>query len=175
VNEILSIMKPIATTIWGIRAGQTGEADTLFLTKSVVALGLAAIGSLDIGQADFTSIKIKIRKLYPTKTPTAVARNASQLFHFFHDISIGDLMIYPSRIDRQVHIGRIDGSYYFDSSIHRGFPHRRSVTWLVMTPRTTFSQGARYEMGSATSLFQIKRHSDEFRDAIRKRITKISR
>src|SRR5258708_5002195 len=94
-NEILSIMKKIATAIWCIRAGQTGEADTLFLAKSVVALGLAEIGSLDISQADLTLIKLRIRKLYPTKTPTAVARNANQLFHFFHDISIGDLMIYP--------------------------------------------------------------------------------
>jgi restriction system protein len=158
-------MKPIATTVWGIRAGQTGEADTLFLTESVVALGLPGIGSLDLGQDDFTSIKIKIGKLCLTKTPTGVARNASQLFHFLHDISIGDLMIYPSRIDRQVHIGRIRGSYYFDSSIHPDFPHRRSVTWLVTTPRTTFSQGALYEMGSATTFFQIKRNSDEFRTA----------
>src|SRR5665213_1369489 len=141
--------------VWGIRAGTLGDADTLFLTKGVVALGLEKIGTLNIGSADRALIKIKIQKLYPAKTPTAVGRNSGQLFHFFHDVTVGDLMIYPSRIDHQVHIGRVNGSYYFDSSIHGDFPHRRPVKWLVTVPRTHFSQGARYEIGAATSLFRV--------------------
>jgi len=36
------------------------------------------------------------------------------------------------------------------------------VKWLKSFPRTHFSQGALYEIGSALSFFQVKNYADEF-------------
>jgi restriction system protein len=38
--------KASETTLWGIHAGSTGDADTLFKTKNVVAVGWPAMGSM---------------------------------------------------------------------------------------------------------------------------------
>ena len=158
-------MNKLEPTIWGIRAGEAGEAHKLFVERSVVALGLEKIGELEQGRADRQSIKNALKASYPEKSALAVARNAGQLLHFFQDMSVGDLAVYPSRIDRKILIGRIEGPYYHDSSTNAAYPHRRPVTWLVSVSRSHFSQEARFEMGSATALFQIKRHAGEFRSA----------
>lgn len=41
-----------------------------------------------------------------------------------------------------------------------------SVKWLRHLPRTAFSQGALYEIGSAMSLFSVKNYADEFLAAL---------
>lgn len=165
-----SRMKPDHPTVWGIRAGETGDADALFLTEHVVALGLEKIGDLQKNNVMLrSSIKTAIADCYPEKTIMAVRRNAGQLFHFFHDTAVGDLMVYPSRIDRQIHIGRVEGPYYHDPSIHARYPHRRRVKWLVTVPRIQLSKEALFEAGSATAFFQIRRHASEFWDATRRK------
>ncbi len=44
----------------------------------------------------------------------------------------------------------------------------RRVKWLKHMPRTVFSQGALYEIGSAMSFFSVNNYADEFIDAIDK-------
>ena len=53
----------------------------------------------------------------------------------------------------------------YDKIIESGYPHLRLVKWLCSIPRTKFSQGALYEIGSALSFFQIKNYVEEFRAA----------
>lgn len=81
-------------------------------------------------------------------------------------MEIGDLIVYPSKQDRQMHIGRIAGSYRYDPKLSELYPQQRAVKWLAHVPRTKFSQGALYEIGSAMSFFQVKNYADEFRAAI---------
>jgi restriction system protein len=40
------------------------------------------------------------------------------------------------------------------------------VKWLKDVPRTRFSQGALYEIGSALGFFQVKNYAEEFRTAL---------
>jgi restriction system protein len=75
----------------------------------------------------------------------------------------GDLVIYPYKPDSTVNFGRVEGDYYYDQAapLHR---NRRKVAWLrTGVPRAEFSKGARYEMGSAVTLFVVKTHAEEFR------------
>jgi restriction system protein len=154
------------TTIWVIRAGETGDADALFLSKNVVALSLGAIGSLKaIAPPRRAALKLALLRHYPQISTIARNRNAGQLFRFFQSVQVGDLMVYPSRVDRKVHIGRVTGSYYFDEGFLPKYPHRRSVAWLTVVSRDVFSPKALLEMGAATTFFQIRRHVDEFRAA----------
>lgn len=159
-------MKTDIQTIWGIHAGRTGDADTLFLRKNCVAVGWGKMGNLGPIKADRESFKARVAEIYPEKKLGAIPNNAGQLFRFVHEMKKGDLVIYPSKRDNQIHIGEITGVYKYDPVIEPGYPNIRHVKWLKVIPRTKFSQGALYEIGSAMSLFQIKNYAEEFRAVI---------
>jgi restriction system protein len=114
---------------------------------------------------DRDAFKIAVAKTYPDIKPGAIPNNAGQLFRFVHEVKSGDLVVYPSKLDRHVHIGRVAGDYRYDSTTNGGYPHQRPVKWLSELPRTTFSQGALYEIGSAISFFRVKTYVEEFRAA----------
>ncbi|MDY6826607.1 MAG: hypothetical protein SVV67_05450 [Bacillota bacterium] len=144
-------------TLWGIHAGKTGDADYLFLRHNVVALGWNKIGDLSIISSDRESFKQSILQAYPNKKPMAVANNAGQLYRFVHEMKTGDLIVYPAKRERMIHIGKVTGDYRYDNSKLANYPHHRPISWLKKVPRTTFSQGALYEIGSAMSFFSGKK------------------
>jgi restriction system protein len=151
-----------ASTMWGVHAGATGDADTLFLQQKVVAIGWTPFG--DLSQCHTRDeYKKRYAKLYPQAKPQGVATSAGQLFRFVREMQVGDLIVYSSRVTREVHLGRVTGPYQYRPDAHSGYPNRRPVEWLAVVPRTQFTQGALFELGSAMSLFQIKTFADEFR------------
>lgn len=161
-------MKPDSSdaNIWGIHAGKTGDADRLFLTGNCIAVGWAKMGDLSLLSPDREAFKARVAEVYPEKKPGAIPNNAGQLYRFVHEIQIDDFVVYPSKRDRHIHLGRVRGAYRFDMASEPGYPNVRAVTWLRSLPRTHFSQGALYEIGSAMSLFLVKNYADEFRVAI---------
>lgn len=152
--------------IWGIHGGKHSEADDLFLKHKVIALGWDEMGDLGALGANREAFKAKIASTYPADKAASIPVNAGQVFRFVHEIKVGDLVVYPSKRDRNVHIGEITGAYRYDPSGQHEFPNRRAVKWLKALPRTAFSQGALYEIGSALSFFQVKNFADEFRAAV---------
>ncbi|MDK9724583.1 MAG: restriction endonuclease [Sterolibacteriaceae bacterium MAG5] len=156
-------MKPVESSLWGIHAGKTGDADTLFLKKHCVALGWAKIGDLSIIKADREAFKTKVAAAYLDAKPGAIPNNAGQLYRFVHELKAGDLVVYPSKRDRMIHVGCVEGGYEYDPKTEPGYPHRRKVAWLKSVPRTHFSQGALYEIGSAMSFFAVKNYAEEYR------------
>jgi len=152
--------------LWGIHAGETGDANALFLQHNVVAIGWKEMGDLATLKADREEFKKRLSQCRPNTKPGAIPVNAGQLFRFVHEMQSGDLVAYPSKQDRQVHIGRVEGGYQYNPGIDPGYHHHRAVTWLKHVPRTVFTQGAIYEIGSAMSLFQIKNYADEFRAVV---------
>lgn len=153
-------------TLWGIHGGKTGDADSLFLKHGAVALGWPQVGDLSALPDDREAFKALIATTYPEKTPTQVANNAGQLYRFVHEMAVGDLVAYPSKRDRHIHVGRVTGPYRHASKPEPGYTHHRPVEWLGDFPRTRFSQGALYEIGSALSFFQIKNYADEYDAAL---------
>jgi restriction system protein len=91
---------------------------------------------------------------------------AGQLFRFAHEAKTGDVIVYPSKQDRHVHIGEIVGPFKYDPDTSPAYPQQRSVKWLRSIPRTQFSQGALYEIGSALTFFQVRQFADEFLAAL---------
>ncbi len=154
------------TPIWGIHAGKTGDADSLFLKRNCIAVGWIKMGDLTALKPDRDAFKSRVTEVYPEKKPGAIPNNAGQLFRFVHEMKSGDLVVYPSKRDRQIHLGRVEGNYRYDPNTEPGYPHMRAVKWLRAVPRTQFSQGALYEIGSAMSLFLVKNYVDEFRAAV---------
>ena len=154
------------TTIWGIHGGKTGDADGLFLKQKYIGIGWDKVGDLSQLAADREAFKAAVSAAYPNKKPGAIPNNAGQLFRFVHEIQVGDIVAYPSKQDRQIHLGNIIGEYKYDPTLEPGYPNIRQVDWTIAVPRTHFTQGALYEVGSAMSLFQVKNYSDEFYAAI---------
>lgn len=153
-------------TIWGIHAGKTGDAHTLFKENNVVALGWMEMGDLGLLPPDREAFKAQLLKARPNKKEGYYPVATGQLFRFVHEVKPGDLVVYPSKHDRKVHIGEITGPYRYNPKIEPSYPHRRPVKWLRVFPRTQFSQGALYEIGSAMSFFQVKSFADEFLAAL---------
>lgn len=158
--------KSLDINIWGIHGGRTGEADGLFLKKNCIALGWAKMGDLSTLIPDREVFKSRVAETYPEYKPGAIPISAGQLLRFVHEMKPGDLVAYPSKRDRQIHLGRVEGDYHYDPKTEPRFPHVRSVEWLRAVPRTKFSQGALQEIGSAITLFLVKNYADEFRVAL---------
>jgi len=153
-------------TLWGIHAGRLGEADSLFLKKNVIAIGWHEMGDLTSIGADRDALKAKIAETYPKAKAGAIPVHGGLIYRFINEMRRGDLVIYPSKIDRQIHIGEVAGEFRHDPSVNREYPNVRDIEWLGEYPRTRFSQGALYEIGSAVTLFQVKNYADEFLAAL---------
>lgn len=148
-------------TVWGLHAGKHGDALSLFKQHNVVAIGWPKVPDLSKLKQDRDAYKAAVLAAYPAK-PMAVPVNAGQLFRFVNEVQKGQLVVFPSPVDRQIHIGEITGPYRYDPGPEPNYPHHRPVKWLTSLPRTQFSQGALHELGSAMSLFQVRNYAQEY-------------
>lgn len=150
-------------TFWGIHAGHSSEIDSQFKDKKVVAIGWNEMGDLSNTKTR-DNIKELYKKTYPEDEMGTVAICAGAIYRFVHEMKIGDIIIFPSRISREILIGKTVGNYKFDKN--GVYFHTRNVEWLKTFPRTKFSQGALYEIGAAMTFFQVKNNADEFAAAL---------
>ena len=156
-------MADIEKRIWGIHTYD----EALFLKDDKMAIGWKEIGNLREIQANRDDFKKKYVQVYPDASKGAVATCAGMLYRFCHEVQIGDYVVYPSKSDRMINIGEITGDYEFVPDAHE-YVQQRNVKWLKHIPRTSFSQGALYEIGSALSFFAVKNYADEFLSALDK-------
>ncbi len=154
------------TTIWGIHAGKTGDADTLFLKENYIGIGWDPMGDLAAIPPNRDAFKAAVSQVYGVEKPGAISNIAGQLFRFVHEMKPGDIIAYPSKLARQINLGRVTSDYRHAPTINPGYPNLREAKWSQAIPRTKFSQGALYEIGSAMSLFQIRNHADEYLAAL---------
>ncbi len=149
--------------VWGIHTLD----DNLFLKNNVIAIGWHDFGDLSKVIATRDAFKERYAQVYPNDKPGAIPTSAGMLYRFIHEIKIGDYVVFPSKVDRMVNIGVVEGEYtYVDSE--KEYVQQRKVKWLKHLPRTSFTQGALYEIGSAMSLFTVKNYADEYLAALDK-------
>src|ERR1017187_5431455 len=158
-------------TIWGIHGGRHGVADSLFLQRNVIALGWGPMGDVSGLAPDRASFRTAAEKAFPDRSPAQISVSFSQIYRFVYELNVGDIVVYPSKIDRQIHIGEVTGKYQFRPDLDPVHPQTRTVKWLKHVPRTAFSQGALYESGSAMTFFQIKTYAEEFLAALEGKAT----
>ena len=156
-------MADIEKKIWGIHTYD----EALFLKDDKMAIGWKEIGNLREIPANRDDFKKKYVQVYPDASKGAVATCAGMLYRFCHEVQIGDYVVYPSKSDRMINIGEISGDYEYVPDAHE-YVQQRNVKWLKHIPRTSFSQGALYEIGSALSFFAVKNYADEFLSALDK-------
>ena len=149
--------------IWGIHTMD----DYMFLNRDLIAIGWKAMGDLSKITPEREAFKEKYQQTYPDSKMQATANSAGMLFRFACEAKIGDYVVFPSKVDRQINIGTIEGDYVYSEN-EAEYVQTRKVKWLKHLPRTAFSQGALYEVGSAMSFFSIKNYADEYIAALSK-------
>jgi restriction system protein len=152
------------TTMWGVHNDQP-QLD--LVSNNFISIGWAEMGDLARIGDDKEAMKLAVAEAYPDIKRGAIAGTAGTLLSFACRMQPGDLVVYPYKPDSTLNFGRIESDYHYvaDAPLHR---NRRTVTWLKKgIPRTTFSQTARYEIGSALTVFRVKQHLDEFVDFLR--------
>lgn len=147
--------------IWGIHT----KDDALFLQKGVIAIGWKDMGDLGKIEADRDAFKEHYIKVYPYAKKGSVANCAGMLYRFAHEVQVGDYVVYPSKIDRMINIGVVESGYFHDGDAVE-YVQQHKVKWLKHLPRTAFSQGALYEIGSALTFFAVKNYADEYLAAL---------
>lgn len=145
------------TNIWGIH---NTNNEKLLLDDKVIALGWDKMGNLSTVRQDKKVYYDLYDKVYPENTKQSIAVSASIIFRFVNESKIGDYVVYPTKFNRMINIGQIESEYFFNET-ELQYPHQKKVKWLKQVPRTVFSQGALYEMGSFLSFFKIKNYAEE--------------
>jgi restriction system protein len=147
--------------MWGVHNDQP---QLELVENGFISIGWLEMGDLSVVGNDKEAMKAKVAATYPDIKPGAIPGTAGTLLTFVYRIQVGDLVVYPHRPDSTLNFGRVAGEYEY----HRELPlhrNRRKVEWLrTGVPRTDFSEGARFEVGSAITIFQVKRHVQEFLD-----------
>lgn len=147
------------TTVWGLH---NNHPDLDLVENGFVSIGWIEIGDLRKLGPGKEQMKALVARAYPTAKPGAIPVWAGVLIRFAFEMKPGDIVIYPYKPDSTLNFGRVESDYYYEDAapMHR---HRRRVAWLETgVPRAKFSKGARYEVGSAVTLFRVKTHATEF-------------
>jgi len=136
----------------------------LFIDSDVIAIGWSELGNIGLFDNNRDTFKKKYLETYPGDKKGKVAICAGQLYRFVHEVNVGDYVVFPSKSNREINIGVVEGEYSYNPNAD--YVNQRKVKWLKHLPRTAFSQGALYEIGSAMTLFMVKNYADEFLAAL---------
>ncbi len=148
--------------LWGIHTLD----DNLFLKQNIIAIGWYEIGDLNAIENSRDAFKARFQQVYSDAKKGAIPVGAGMLYRFCHEVHIGDYVVFPSKHDRMINIGEITGDYKYTPD-QPEYVQTRTVKWLKHLPRTAFTQGALYEVGSALTFFGIKNYADEFLSALK--------
>jgi len=157
-------------TAWLVRAGKYGEREDFALQNNVTAIGWDEL-------EDLSAIKTRdelaslLGKTYPDEKERTLMNWSRQLWDFFHNFKVGDLIAMPSKRRAVIFIGEVTGEYYYvndKSSISR---HLRSVKWLGELPRDKFDKDLLYSLSAPPTINRV--NVDKSEQRIRKMLTGI--
>lgn len=161
-------MTTIEKRIWGIHTWD----DNYFLKNNLIGIGWPKMGDISILENNRDKFKERFNEVYPNTKKGRINSGVGMLFRFLNEVQVGDYIILPSKLDRMINIGIITSNYYYEKT-QEEYVQQRTVKWIKHFPRTNFSQGALYELGSAMSFFSVKNHADEFLNAIDEKYKKV--
>ena len=145
--------------VWGVHMGRhVGDAP---IERGYVAIGWPEMGDLSRLEPSREAFKARYAEAYPDAKPGAVPIDAGTMFKFLHEIRDGDVVVYPSKEDRLVNIGRVGGPHRYAPDDPHGYPDHRPVEWLAAIPRSDLSQTTLSELGSYMTLFRVRRGAAE--------------
>jgi restriction system protein len=155
---------PTEQAIWGNHTAIDVGTDPVDM--GYAAVGWHEMGDLSAIPPDREAFKRKYEQTYGESRPRRVSVSAGQTYRFLHELAVGDVIVFPCKADRRIHIGRVSGEYQYCPDQSVIYPNRRPVSWLASVQREAFSQEALYEAGSFLTLFKISNYAEEFLAAL---------
>lgn len=147
--------------LWVVRAGDeiAGEVEK----ASLVAIGWEELGDLT-GCHSREEVKERYRQAYGELSEAKVAIGAGQVYRFIREIKIGDLVLTPLKVTREVLVGEITGDYAYDpKAISAHYPNVRKVIWKKKISRDDISVPFRNALGGIMTVFNLSSYLDEVR------------
>ncbi len=152
--------------VWGIRSGEHHfDGDALFTRRNYIGVGWSDAGDLMDIPADREAIKAHLYRThgkYPSVTDRMISTGCGTLLRFAHQAKVGDIVVYHSRDEGSIYVGRIASPYIFDSSLHPNVYHARKVEWLKVIQRERLSKRAQGQTGIRGQTFWEISYPDEF-------------
>lgn len=102
---------------------------------SYVAIGWEKMGDLTRIAPNREAFKAALAEAYPDKKAGVIPVDAGSMFKFLHEIKSGDIVVYPSKSDRMVNIGRFRETVEYVTDDRDEYPTHRHVDWLGHFPR----------------------------------------
>ena len=62
------------------------------------------------------AFKDKYIQAYPDAKKGSIATAAGMLYRFCYEVQVGDYVVFPSKSNREVNIGTVEGDYVYDPS-----------------------------------------------------------
>lgn len=153
---------------WGVRLGRGGEFVELAKNGNYVAIGWTKIKDLswlskrnlpDSGKKALVTYEKAYGKI-GSKLQRSIG--VGQIMKFVRGMSVGDFVLTPNSLTRQVLIGRIISGYFYAKQKDQcRYRHRRRVKWIKEISRDNLSQPLKNSLGSLLTVFQISGHDAE--------------
>lgn len=86
--------------IWGIH--MEWDDGTIPQETKDIAIGWSALGDLNALPSSRDAFKAALAKAYPDEKPGAVPVKAGVLYRFAKEVTPGDVIVYPCKVDRVV-------------------------------------------------------------------------
>lgn len=137
-----------------VRAGERGHLFTQFVEKQVVALGWNEIRSAET-LTDLGRLKAAMLQAYPGDKPSRIGMSAGQLYRFYTDIAVGDVVMTYDPVQREYMCGTVTSAPYLTSDSVLEYIHCRSVHWQTAIPRDSLSTKSKNSLGSIGTLFEL--------------------
>ena len=159
-------MNNLKQTIWVIRAGQNSAAHQLFLDNCLIVLAKQDMGDLRLIPKERSAFYATYASRHSDDGRVAITGIGGKFFRFIHEVRVGDLILYPCRLDKRIYFGEAIGTYYYNASPGEEHPHRRKVRWHGSFQKSALSISGRRELGAARTLFRFTKHVEALKRLI---------
>lgn len=154
-------MNKLTQILWVIRAGKNSEAHQLFIENGLIVLARQDMGNLRLLQKERTAFYAAYASHHHADGQVAIRGIGGKFFRFIHEVCVGNLILYPCRLDKRIYFGEVAGRYFYDDSHGEEYPHRRKVNWQGSFPKSALSEFGKRELGAARTFFRFTKNVEE--------------
>lgn len=141
--------------IWMVRAGSGSMYIDTFINSGIVAIGWNELGKLT-GLKTYKSLKEKVANSYPDWNQGKINLNTGQIWRFYNEIQIGDIVITYDSDMRAYFYGEVKSDYKFDKSFNQY--HYRKVEWdNTAIYRDDLKISSKNTLGAIMTIFEVSK------------------
>lgn len=145
---------------WVLRTGRDGEREHAALERNQGLPGMD-YGPLTNAAPTIAEIKSAMRSEHPEMKAGTISNLAGQLNRFKNEMQMGDLVLMPSKHERnRIYYGYVAGPYEYHPEAPVEFRHVRPIDWASdYFYRDDLGEDLKNSLGAIQTLLKIKRNN----------------